>query len=448
MRAGLLLLTALALSAQSVDDPVEVLRQARPKLATVIKHLPRYTCVQTVERSYFRLGSGRERPTCAESAEWRRLNRRQVELTDRLRLEVAISESSEMYGWVGSGRFESKSLLQMVEGPIGTGAFGSFLVDIFGIEGRHFEFSGPEDLDGQSTLAYRFEVPQDHSTYKFEAAGETWITGYNGRFWLDHSGDLWRLRVRTTTPREDLHTCEADTSVDLHQVKIGTGEYLLPSESRFVVVGTGTESDNVTTYSGCREYHGESVLSFGDAPEEQQPSTSKTNGGDQDETKLPAGLQVVLALQTEVDWKTAAAGDAISAILRKDIVQRDPKRVLVPAGAIARGRLVRVAHQVKPPATFYLGINFETLELKGRTIPFSASLDPKEGPLRNFVVTVDQLAAERRSGPRPAPTLPPDAEISRGQTLVFSSPVKYYVLPRGYQTHWITRASSLSDRLR
>ncbi len=447
MRAALLFLTALALSAQTAGDPAEVLRQARPKLATVIKRLPRYTCVQTVERTYFRLGPGRQSPTCAESAEWRRLKRRQVEMTDRLRLEVAISEGSEMYGWVGAGHFESKSLLQMVEGPIGTGAFGSFLVDIFGVAGPHLEFSSAEDLDGQSMLAYRFEVPENLSTYKFEAAGQTWITGYSGRFLLDRSGDLWRLLVRTTTPREDLHACEADSSVDLHQVKIGTSEYLLPGESRFVVIGTGTESDNISTYSGCREYHGETVLSFGDAPAEQQPTARGTSRGEE-ETKLPAGLQVVLALQSDIDWKTAAAGDPINATVRKDVVQRDPKRVVVPAGAIARGRLVRVAHQMRPPPTFYLAINFESLESNGRTIPFSASLDPKEGPFRNFVVTVDQLATERRTGARPAPTLPPDAEISRGQTLVFPSPGKNYVLPRGFQTHWITRASSLSDRLR
>src|ERR1019366_3737696 len=136
MGTGVLLAPALALGAEQAVDPAEVLREARPKLANIVGRLPRYTCVQTVERNYLRQGPRLQNATCEESVEWHRLaKRRQLELADRLRLEVAIEEGSEMYGWVGVGHFESTPLLGLVEGPIGTGALGSFLVDVFGPAG-------------------------------------------------------------------------------------------------------------------------------------------------------------------------------------------------------------------------------------------------------------------------------------------------------------------------
>ena len=441
---------ALALGAQQGVDPTEVLREARPKLATIVQRLPRYTCVQTVQRSYFRQGPRLQNATCEESVEWHRLaKRRLLELADRLRLEVAIEEGSEMYGWVGVRHFESTPLWDLVEGPIGTGAFGSFLVDVFGPAAPQFEYKGEEDVNGQSLLTYHFQVPQEASTYRFEARGKSWMTGYEGEFWLDRSGELWRLMVRITTPREDLGMCAADTSVDLHRVRIGTGDYLLPSASRFSVVGTGYETLNVTTFSACREYHGESVLHFdgASAVDGAEAPTTPTPGAEG--AKLPAGLQVALALQDEINWNTAAAGDPIVVKVRKDITEGKPKRVLVLAGAIVRGRLTRVAHQVGPRAAYLVSISFETLENSGKIIPFSAKLDPHEDPLmKRYVVTVDQLAAEGPHGPVPGPKLPPDAEFSWGQTLVFQSADKNYVLKRGFESHWLTTDTVWPVRLR
>jgi hypothetical protein len=337
----------------------------------------------------------------------------------------------------------------LVEGPIGTGAFGSFLVDVFGPAAPQFEYKGEEDVNGQSLLTYHFQVPQEASTYRFEARGKSWMTGYEGEFWLDRSGELWRLMVRITTPREDLGMCAADTSVDLHRVRIGTGDYLLPSASRFSVVGTGYETLNVTTFSACREYHGESVLHFdgASAVDGAEAPTTPTPGAEG--AKLPAGLQVALALQDEINWNTAAAGDPIVVKVRKDITEGKPKRVLVLAGAIVRGRLTRVAHQVGPRAAYLVSISFETLENSGKIIPFSAKLDPHEDPLmKRYVVTVDQLAAEGPHGPVPGPKLPPDAEFSWGQTLVFQSADKNYVLKRGFESHWLTTDTVWPVRLR
>ncbi len=50
-------------------------------------------------------------------------------------------------------------------------------------------------------------------------------------------------------------------------MKIGDADFLLPESSELIMVDTlGTENRNRTRFSGCRQYAGESVVSFGDPP--------------------------------------------------------------------------------------------------------------------------------------------------------------------------------------
>src|ERR1017187_5102658 len=52
--AALIAATCLRLHGQAARDPDDVLAQVRAKLHSMTERLPRYTCVQTVERRYLR----------------------------------------------------------------------------------------------------------------------------------------------------------------------------------------------------------------------------------------------------------------------------------------------------------------------------------------------------------------------------------------------------------
>jgi hypothetical protein len=190
-------------------------------------------------------------------------------------------------------------------------------------------------------------------------------------------------------------------------------------------------------YSSCREYRGESVVHFGDA-ESVAPSSAAAA---ERPIGLPRGLRIVLALDREVDSETAAAGDAIAAEVVKDVSDPRTKRVLVPAGAVARGRIIRLAHQLTPWPYFLVAILFETLEWKGGAAQFSAVVDPRFGPLGSFSVSVTDLESERKGGRVMPLAMSPGAEFSTGRTLVFPSTASRYVVPRGYESHWQTGAT-------
>ena len=133
--------------AQPAYDPSIVLARVRDAMLQLTDRLPKYTCTQTVNRTYLQ---AIEKPapgaTCDQFAGDRLRGRRriQVEATDRLRLDDLLSGGEELFSWAGAGRFDPRPVQEFNgEGPVGTGSFGTFLLDIFGNKGRCSSSKGP-----------------------------------------------------------------------------------------------------------------------------------------------------------------------------------------------------------------------------------------------------------------------------------------------------------------
>lgn len=435
LRTGAFLVVALALFAQKPRDPIEVLHYALPKLVETIERLPKHTCVQTVNRSYFR--QNRARATCDETLDYKRSGYLPLELTatDRLRLDVAIGNSGrEIYSWAGAGAFESKSIPELIGGgPLATGPFGPFLLGIFGNSSVHFFYDREETAEGRTRLGYRFRVPVELSRYELLIGEARRVIPYDGTFFLGReSSELERLSVHTTSLAAGLGVCDTTTTVDFARQTIGGASYLLPRESRLYAVGLGTETENVTSWSACREYRAESVIRFDDEASTTRPAGS---GAADRDRGLPPGLPVTLVFETAIDSDVAAAGDPITARLRDPIVDPASKRILAPAGATAKGRIMRMEHHLVSPASFRIAILFETLEADGATRPFLADLDSKAGRLGEFTVSASELANAQSAS---AAALRPNTEYTAGRTLVFPSTKPRYILPQGYESRWVT----------
>ena len=110
----------------------------------------------------------------------------------------------------------------------------------------------------------------------------------------------------------------------------------------------------------------------------------------------------------------AAAGDPVTAKVRDAIVEPASKRILAPAGATVKGRILRMEHHLVSPASFRIAILFETLEADGATRPFIADLDSKAGRLGEFTISAAELA-NAQSGS--AAALRPNTEYTAGRTL-------------------------------
>jgi hypothetical protein len=172
MRAGLLLALCAAACAQTSPDPADVLARTRDRLQDTTERLPNYTCVQTVDRKFFRPRIRTPRRSCDQIAGDKKRGRYKVELyvTDRLRLDVKVSEGQEIGAWAGSKQFDSRSIMELGKGgSFGTGSLGGFIVDIFHNDGARFQYIGEQQGKSGALREYGYRVPVQSSHYLVQA---------------------------------------------------------------------------------------------------------------------------------------------------------------------------------------------------------------------------------------------------------------------------------------
>ena len=237
--------SAIAAFAQ---DASTMLDQARNKVLAATSGLPKYVCVETIDRSYYsRKNAPDTPPSCERLALDRKRgqDRLQLDKSDRLRVAVAIVQGLEIYSWTGNAPAAHGVENILNGGPIGTGPFAAHLLDIFTNPGVRFRLlSEPSD-----TLDYGFRVPVEAS--RFLILGQTtWLpAGYSRSLRIDRGSlDLRRIEVVTDELPAETTLCEESTVLEFR------GASLLPAESRsHDILRNATETDRVTTISGCRE---------------------------------------------------------------------------------------------------------------------------------------------------------------------------------------------------
>ncbi len=372
---------------QAQPNPAELLRLAQTKISQSLDRTLRYMCTQTIDRAGYEPDVNSGHTSCDAGPA-----RPAMHLTtwDRLRLDVAMTSTGEMYSWVGENRFHDRDLTDMVqEGAISTGNFAAFLEIVFRTDDTSFTYNGDSSENGRSLAEFGFRVPYAKSHYRYGRRGDRVLTGYDGTFLVDaDTGELIRLVVRTSRLPAETGACYATTTLDYARVRLtDVDALLLPTDSRLRIVGTdGSESENHTVFSACHRFLGESTISF-DSPSGGVPSAAH-QGAAQRCLTIPPGLKFRVALTEKIDTRTAAAGDPIKAKLTTPI--RNGSSVLVPAGAAVRGRIVRlrqfyvttpvraggsVSIVSEPYPSVVVNVRLETLEVDGASMNLSAVAD-------------------------------------------------------------------------
>jgi hypothetical protein len=431
MRAGVLLAVAGALCAQSPPDPTEVLSHARDHVFERRDRLPNYTCVQTVDRLYLRPAADPELvPSCSQMRDRKKnAGGRRIYLTDRLHLDVKVSRGIEIGSWAGASQFDSRNIFELVgRGPFGTGALGPFLSDIFTEGSASFEYDGEKPSGSDKLYEYRFQVPASTSHYSVEVHHEWHVLAYDGLVRIDpQTFDLRYLLVRASELPPESETCEAVTSVDYDTVQMGTGSVLLPQQSRLhILMMDSSESDIATKYAGCREYHGEARIHFGDEP---AAITTGQTAGAAPPVMLPAGLAISLALAAPIDTDTAAAGDMVVEKVRKAVRGHKSDEVLIPEGAIVRGRIIGMRHWLDSRRRFEISIQLETWEASGASTPINAK------------PATDYAAVNSGFHGRIPIVLPPSGQPAGVATFAFAASGDRYIVKRGFESKWVTVAA-------
>jgi hypothetical protein len=160
--------------------------------------------------------------------------------------------------------------------------------------------------------------------------------------------------------------------MEFAEVRIGTAEFLLTNSAhqRFVLPD-GREIENTTTLANCREYAGESRVTY-DTPE-PQPSMRAAAAPDKPRA-FAAGLRFRLSLVRPIDSATAAAGDSFEARLVAPL--RDSRqRLVAPAASLVRGRILRVEAFHTKPREVVLVLRPEAVQAGDAIIALSAVPD-------------------------------------------------------------------------
>jgi len=118
---------------------------------------------------------------------------------------------------------------------------------------------------------------------------------------------------------------------------------------------SGQEARNRIEFSHCRQYTGTATLSFGDPNVEPAAAPRQFERID-----LPPGVALELRLETAIDSARTGVGESITARLASDAVHK--KKVLIPAGAVVKGRLRRLEKSSELKPHFVVGLEFMSIE--------------------------------------------------------------------------------------
>jgi hypothetical protein len=188
-------LTAATLLAQ---DPSETLEKVRAELLAKASRLSSYTCVETIDRSYFSQPASRQ--SCEQIAIDRKKGRDKLNLVaaDRLRVRVGFQQDREIYSWIGRAPLAHPVDDILEPGPMETGAFAAHLLDIFSNPGVRFRLLEEK----RDALEYGFRVPVDASRMRVRAGAKWVLASYTGSFDIDRTSlDVRRFTIETESCR-------------------------------------------------------------------------------------------------------------------------------------------------------------------------------------------------------------------------------------------------------
>jgi hypothetical protein len=365
-------LLAVATAARSADpDPEELFRNVRAKVLADVSHVPRYTCVQTVNRAQYRPQYGAKPDSCRSMIAARRqlTSNGFLIVRDRLRLDVAVVDGAEAFSWAGARRFETSHVDELVKsGATGSGEFVSYLISVFGNDTDSIGWLG------QSLFA--FNVPLAKSHYTYRTSGPERRTGYHGTFLVDPAiAELKRLTVVADEFPAREAACRVEDTMDYHRVKIGNGDFLLPESATMdVLYNEGIESVNEIGYSDCHEYTGESTIRYDD--EAAAPAAPKTAAAPA--KQLPSGLRFRIGLTSPIHSETAAAGDAVTGVVLHEV--KDHKLGIVAReNDVVHGRILQLEQHMYPFPRWVFAILFDSLEHDGVEQPLELKSRERRG---------------------------------------------------------------------
>jgi hypothetical protein len=436
MRHALILFWAAGLALGAEYDAREVLRRATEKVLASAREIPNYTCVETVSRDYLEPAAVSLPRACSVLLAQRQFPTPDLVLslysTDRLRLDVTMTRKGEIYSWSGASRFDDATVDHVVRsGPFGTGSFGGFLAVVFETDVKKFNFERRITAGDRTLMEYSFQVAQSDSHYTVKGDNSWLRIAYGGTFQVDPvTADVVRMTITTGDLPPATGTCRSTTTMELTRVRIGEGQFLLPSQtSQRFISPNAEESVNTARFANCREFRGESTVNF--SPDSAPAANERGEGASAKAPSLPSGLTFSIELTASIATDTAAAGDAFSAKLTAAF--RDAKgKALAPKGALVEGHLLRVQSYFRPLEAVVV-LKPEALWVRGTRVPLSVDRDWRR-----------VMVEGRKKGKKSLEILLPLQGEENSGAFCFQG--GHVTVPAGFRSEWRTVSAHESTR--
>jgi len=318
-----LALTGCAILSLSAQSSLSQLAEIKTRVADNQSRLPNYTCTETIERSRRRGDRGKFHPV------------------DRVRLEVALVNNKEMFGWPGGDRIAEEEITNLVSGTIGNGDFALLERAVFFTPDAVIGPALAETESGQTVLRYDYRVPLAASGYHLRVPPKDALVAYHGSFWVDaETLELQHLDVTVDAIPPFLGIAAASNAVEFAPVEIGGSSFRLPRRTELKITDLqGWENRNHTVFLNCHQFTGESILKFVEEGAEAAAPPSSLDAAAKP-VLLPGEFSLDLTLGESIDAKTAAIGDPVHAVLEQPLRVRGES--LAPKGAIVRGRVLKL----------------------------------------------------------------------------------------------------------
>jgi hypothetical protein len=412
-------MTASAASTQQVAPEVVLLARVKAHIREAIARLPNYTCLQTVERFY---KGTKERP---------------FKFADRINMEVLYIGGAELYAAPGANRIQDENPGAFTgEGLISTGAFALHLNAAFLNDKAQLTWRGEEELDGRRTARWDFDISRFDSGLKFQfhtlGGGSA---GIKGSVWVDRETlDVLRLEDHAYDIPPLLWTEDASTTVSYARTTVGKDVLMLPQEGIVNLLAMiGEEHRNLFAFTHCRAFEARSSIRF-DPVTAASELRAATPSGMEATALLPAELEIPVVLDAPVT-ETAAVGDSIEGKTAADIVKAG--KVLIPKGAVARGRIRRLKQVSQDGHFFAVSLEFTELVAGSERFQFYADLT-KADPIPGFQWTLRRIGGSVVSDQAESMRLPGVGSFCiRGDRLL---------LPVGFKMVWKTRSLAEAPR--
>ncbi|MDQ2773378.1 MAG: hypothetical protein M3Y57_00380 [Acidobacteriota bacterium] len=257
---GILFLSSMCRAQDPAPDVAQqrAIRSAMAGYAEkYVSSLPNFLCELTTEQYQ----SGTKHPR------WKR--------GDTVTVQLTFSNGKEKRLLEAVNDKPVKSPFVRLRSPLTTeGEFGAILADALADSSNaEFRWNRWDTIQDKKVAVFDYSIDKEHSLLKLgESDLASAIVAYHGSIFADpDSGAILKISDEADDIPAEIRMRSIGTTVDYEEVKIGTGDYVLPSHAT-VVENTRTELiRNELYFRNYRKFEAESSIKFEtDAP--QNPS--------------------------------------------------------------------------------------------------------------------------------------------------------------------------------